>query len=99
MSTSIGQLLPTGIVRRLARHDDAVHMAFAQARTGDAHEFGALVQVGDRLAAGVAHGGAQAADDLMYHPRHRTFVGHLPFDTFWNELESVSDFRLEIAVG
>src|SRR5689334_13520032 len=42
--------LATRIVGRFAGHDDVVDMAFAQARAGDAHEFGALVKIGDGLA-------------------------------------------------
>src|SRR5262249_59652111 len=50
---------PARIIRALARDAHVVHVAFAQARVGDAHELGLLVQLGERLGADVAHGGAQ----------------------------------------
>ena len=49
--------------------------------------------------ADIAHGGAQAADQLVQHVGHRPLVGHLALDTFRHQLERVLDLLLEIAVG
>src|SRR5262245_57345349 len=56
-------LRPRRIVRALARDGHVVHVAFAQARAGDAHEHGLGVQLGERLGADIAHRGAQAAGE------------------------------------
>src|SRR6185437_13331423 len=67
------------IVRRFARHHHVMDVALAQPRAGNAHELGAFVEVRDGGAAGIAHGGAQAADDLVHHAAHRALIGHLAF--------------------
>ena len=68
-------------------------------RGRDADELGALGELGEIAGAGIAHGGAQAADQLVQHARERTLIGHLPLDPFRHELQRVLDVLLEIAVG
>lgn len=61
------RLLPAGVVGAFARYHNIMHMAFAHTGPGDAHELGAGMKIGNRLAAGIAHRGAQTANDLMQH--------------------------------
>ena len=61
--------------------------------------FGALVELGKGPRAGIAHRGAQAADQLVQHAARWSLIGHLAFDTFRHELQRVLDLLLEIAVG
>src|SRR5258708_1624041 len=75
------------IVGAFARDGHVVHVAFAQAGARDAHELGLAVQLGKRARPHIAHGGAQAAAELMQHGRGRALVGHLAFDAFRHELE------------
>src|SRR5437016_13404464 len=90
---------PRRIVRALARDRHVVHVAFAQAGAGDAHELRLLVQLGQRARADIAHGGAQTAGELVQHGRGRALVGHLAFDALRDKLERVLDVLLEVAVG
>src|SRR5262249_44258701 len=90
---------PRGIIRALARDDDIVHVTLAHARARDAHELGLLVQLLQGLRTHIAHGGAQAAAELVQHGRRRALVRYLAFDAFGHELERVLDVLLEVAVG
>ena len=47
----------------------------------------------------IAHGGAQAAGELMQHSAHRPLIGHLTLDAFGHEFHLVLDVLLEVAVG
>jgi hypothetical protein len=47
------------------------------------------MEIVDGAAAGVAHRGAQAADDLVHDLPDRTLVRHLAFDAFGHELQRV----------
>src|SRR5215469_16700310 len=87
------------IVGSLARHGDVVNVALAQARSGDAHELRLAVEFVDGAAAGITHGGAKPADDLVHHRTHRPLIGDLAFHAFRHQLERVAHFRLEVAVG
>src|SRR6266436_4856720 len=53
------------VVWRFPRDRDVMHMALAQAGRGDLDEFAIALHLGDRPVAGIAHGGAQPADQLM----------------------------------
>src|ERR1043166_2693828 len=92
-------LRPRGIIRALARDRHVVDVALAQARAGDAHEARLVAELGEARGADVAHGGAQAAGELMQHGRDRALVGHLTLDALRHELEVVLDVLLEITVG
>src|SRR6185437_6480832 len=63
------------IIRAFAGDGDVVDMAFAQARAGDAHEARLALEFGDGLRADVAHGGAQAAGELVDDGADRAAVG------------------------
>ena len=52
------------VVRCLLRDDDVVHVALAEALAGDADELALLAKLLDVVAAGVAHAGTQAPDQL-----------------------------------
>ena len=54
-------LIRRRIVRRFAGDGDIMHVAFTQAGRGDADELGFVMQLLDRLCAGVAHRCFQAA--------------------------------------
>src|SRR3954470_23497524 len=56
-------LLP--VVRRLAQDRDVVDVALAQPGAGDADKGAVALHLGDRAVAGVAHRGAQPADQLV----------------------------------
>ena len=56
-------------------------------------------ELGERRSAGIAHGGAQTADQLVDDGGHRALVGHLPLDPLGHQLQRVPHFLLEIAVG
>src|SRR5262245_34869786 len=52
------------VVRGFFGDEDVMHMAFAQAGAGDAHEARTLLHLGDGVAAGIAHSRAQAPHEL-----------------------------------
>ena len=73
-------------------------MALAQARAGDAHEAGALLELGHAWRADIAHGSAKPARKLVQHGADRPLVRHLAFDAFRHKLHLVLDVLLEIAI-
>src|SRR5262249_19243134 len=95
----IQRLRPARVVRALARHRHVVDMAFAQASVRDAHEFRFAVKLADRGSADVAHGGPQAAGQLVQHICHRALVRDFGFNAFRHQLQVVLDILLEIAIG
>ena len=76
-----------------------MHMTFAQTGRGDAQEAAVAAHLFQRRIAGIAHGGAQAADQLMQDGADRTLVGDAALDAFGHQLQLVADFLLEVAVG
>src|SRR2546423_15484843 len=74
-------------------------MGFAKTRGGYADEFGIVLQVGDRLAAGVAHAGAEAADQLRDHFGDGAFVGDAALDALGDVFGVGCDAFLGVAVG
>ena len=74
-------------------------MAFRQAGIGDLDEAGTLLQILDGAAAGIAHRGLHAADQLVNDILGRPLERHLAFDTLGHQLHLVLDVGLEIAVG
>src|SRR5450755_264819 len=68
-----------------------MHMAFAQARSTDAHETRLLLQFRDGGAADVAHAALYSADELISNHANCAAIGNSPFDAFGYELgETVS---------
>src|SRR3954466_15088815 len=68
---------PSPVVRGLDGHLNVVRVALDQAGGGDAGQLPALLQLGDRRRARVAHGGAQPADELVGDAGEQAPVGHL----------------------
>ena len=91
-------LSPAWIIRALPGDGHVMHMAFAQARRGDAYELRFLLQILDRLGADIAHGRAQAARQLVQDTADRATIGHLSLNTFRHQLQRVLDVLLEIAI-
>src|SRR5690606_12142160 len=85
------------VVRRLLGDRHVVHVALPLAGTGDAHEPGLRAHVLDAGAAHVAHGGAQAAGELVDDAAERTAVRHAAFDALGHQLVGIARI-LEIAV-
>ncbi len=75
-----------------------MHVAFAQARPGNADEFRLAVHLHKIFGAHVTHGGAQSAGKLVENGCRRTFIRNLTFDALGNQLECVLDVLLEITV-
>ena len=57
-----------------------MNMALAHASRGDADELGLVAQFSKIGGTDIAHGGAQATDELMQHGTHRTLEWHLALD-------------------
>src|SRR6516225_6260800 len=74
------------VVGRLLGDADIVYVTLAHAGAGDAHEHRAGAHIGDVAAAGVAHGCAQAARELVEDRYHAPLVGNTALDTFGHEL-------------
>src|SRR5215218_1479730 len=85
------------VIRRVLRDRDVVRVRLAQAGAGDADEARTLERL-DRGRAAVAHCLAEAADDLVQHPRERPLVGDTALDPLGHELLDVLDVALEVAV-
>ena len=76
-----------------------MHVGFFHARVGDFHEFRLGAHLFDGGTAGVAHGGAQAAHQLVNDGAHGALVGYPAFDTFRYQLLDAGSGILEVAVG
>src|SRR5262249_38842213 len=85
------------VIRRVLRDRDVVRVRLAQPRPGDADEARVLHRV-DRLGAAVAHGLAQAADDLVDDALEPALVRHSALDTLRHEFLDVLDVALEVPV-
>src|SRR5215211_5376535 len=85
------------VIRRLLRDRDVVRVRLAQPRAGDAHE-ARLLEVADRRSAAVAHGLADAADQLVEDRGEAALVWHAALDPLGDELVDVLDVALEVAV-
>src|SRR5829696_5045219 len=92
---SDGFALSAVVVRRLDRHLDVVRVALLEPGRRDLHEPPALVQLGDGARAGVPHGGAQPADELVRDRRQRPPERHLTLDALGHELVVGQDVVLE----
>src|SRR3546814_20875740 len=86
------------VVRGLARDRHVVDMALPQARTRDPHEPRALLEIGNRRGAGLAHRRLHAADQLVDDIPGRPLDRNLSFDPFGHPLELILDIALAIAV-
>src|SRR5215470_2077882 len=92
------QLPLTGVVvRRFDGHRDVVRMALFQTRRRDLNEL-RLLQLLDGRRTGVAHGGTQAAGELMDHRRQRTAERHPALDALRRQLVLGERIVLEVAV-
>ena len=79
--------------------DDVVGVAFVGAGVGDADEAGPGLHGVDVTRADIAHGGAEAADQLVDEAGGGAAIGGLGFDAFGDELGGVFDFVLAVAVA
>src|SRR5580704_2003811 len=70
------------VVRSFARDHHVVNVAFAQAGGADAHESSLLLQLTHGLTATISHARFQPAYHLVHDHRHRTAIGHAPFNSF-----------------
>src|SRR5438067_12370851 len=77
------------VVRRFLDDLDVVDVRLAHPRRGDLDELGALAHRLDAVAAHVAHARAQAAHQLVDHPRDRALVRDPAFDACGHELVRV----------
>src|SRR5271154_6954210 len=68
------------IVRRFARDDHVMHVAFAQPRDRDPHEPRALLQLRERCHAAIAHSALESAHELIDQRAERSLVRDAPFD-------------------
>src|SRR5581483_8964309 len=76
-----------------------MHVRLADAGARDLDELRADAHVVDGRAAGVAHAGAQAADELPDYPDGAALVRHAAFHALGHELVDVHVRVLEVAVG
>src|SRR5262245_45282288 len=76
-----------------------MHVALTKARTRDADEFSLLVEFTEVFGANISTGGTQTSGELVQNSRCSALVGHLTFDAFRYQFESVLDVLLEIAIG
>src|SRR5690606_12195417 len=74
-------------------------MRLGHAGTGDADELRLGTHLVDGSAAGVTHGGAQAAHQLVDDGAHRALVRYAAFDAFRHQLLGTGRGVLEVAVG
>src|SRR5690606_25694016 len=87
------------IVRRFFRDLHVVHVRFTHAGRSDFNELGLAAHFLNGLAAAIAHGGPDAAYQLIDDGDDAALVGHAAFDAFGHELVSVVGRVLEVAVG
>src|SRR5579859_475861 len=71
---------PRRVVRAFARDGHVMHVALALARPGDTDELRLGLEGAQARRPDIAHGGAQAADQLMQHRGDRSLVRHLALD-------------------
>ncbi len=90
VDTVIGCFLGDGHVMDVALTDPGV---------GDAHETGLGTHLGDVVAAGVAHAGAQPAGKLVDDGQHRALVGHPALDALGHQLLDARGGILEVTVA
>src|ERR1700680_3665706 len=75
---------PARVIRAFAGDGHVVDVAFAQSGAGDAHELRLLLELGKAGGADIAHGGAQAAGELVQNGGDRALVGNLALDALGN---------------
>src|SRR5207247_1522789 len=74
------------VVRGFLRDDDVVRVGLADARVGDADEAAVAPERGDVRRAAVAHGRAQATDELVHDVGHRALVRDASLDALGHQL-------------
>src|SRR3954466_1017794 len=87
----------TPVIRRLLGDRHVVRVALAQARAGDAHE-ARLLELPHRGRARVAHGLAQAADQLAQDVANRTLVRDAGLHALVDQVSRILDVALEVPV-
>ena len=75
-----------------------MHMAFFQPGIGNFDKVAIRPHGRDRAIASIAHRRAQTSHQLVDHRARRSFIRHLPFDTFGHQLVTGGVF-LKIPVG
>src|SRR5689334_23023467 len=93
-----GKVSADTVVRRFFRDRDLVNVALAHTSVGDANEVGARAHFLNGAAAGVTHGSAQTASELVKDGDDGAFVRHATFHTFRHDLFQFRRGVLEIAV-
>src|SRR2546425_6943234 len=86
------------IVRRLARDDHVVYVAFTESGRGDAYKTAAFLQLVQITDTAVAHAATQPAHQLLHQRRQQPFVRHATFYALRDGLPAVGGL-LGIAVG
>src|SRR5678810_882342 len=87
------------VIGRLFDDGDVVHVAFAHARRGDAHELRPCAHLFDRAAAGIPHRSAQSARKLVHDGADGALVRHASLDAFRHELLYFVRSVLKVAVA
>src|SRR6202041_2565074 len=87
------------VVGRFFGDGHIVNVTLAHAGTGDADELRASTHLFDAAAAGVAHGGAQAARQLVQYGDQAALVWDASFDAFRHQLLEFRRGVLEIPVA
>ena len=86
------------LAARLGFPHHVVDVALFHAGAGDADELRLAAHLLDVAAAGVAHRGTHAADQLMHDRRKAALVGYAPLDTLGHQLVLLGVF-LEVAIA
>ena len=87
------------VVRRFLGDLHVVNVGLVKASAGDLYEFRLGAHFLNIAAAGVTHGGAQAAHQLVDDGAHHAFIRHATFDAFRYQFFGTGIFVLEVAVG
>src|SRR5512135_2630377 len=74
------------VIGRFLGDSHVVHVALAHAGAGDPHELRARAHLVDAGAAGITHGSAQAARQLVQDRDDAALVGDAAFDALGHEL-------------
>src|SRR5690348_5071960 len=86
------------IVGCLLGDADIVHVALAHPGAGDPQEQRAGAHVGDIATAGIAHGSAQSAGELVQDGDHASLVGYAPLHALRHELLELRRGILEVTI-
>src|SRR5512139_1378022 len=87
------------VIRRFLGDLHVVHVAFAHAGAGDAHELRLRAHLLDAARAGVDHRGAQATGELVQDGHQAALVEHAAFDALGHQFLELAAAVLELTVG